>query len=152
MVKNIYTEINIHASAETVWKILTDFEKYPEWNPFIQKISGPLKIGSTLEVYIVPPDSKGMKFKPRILACEENKLLRWMGCLWFKGLFDGEHSFELATSADNSIRFIQSERFNGILVPLFARQLDTHTKKGFEAMNLQLKARAENMMNRPMST
>ncbi len=46
--KEIKTEIDIHSSSEKVWRILTDFSKYPEWNPFIDRISGELKEGSKL--------------------------------------------------------------------------------------------------------
>jgi hypothetical protein len=41
------------------------------------------------------------------------------------------------------VRFVQEERFSGLLVPLLAKGLDTHTLPGFEAMNRALKARAE---------
>jgi uncharacterized protein YndB with AHSA1/START domain len=40
MEKEIITEIEIDASPSQVWQVLTDFEKYPTWNPFIKKISG----------------------------------------------------------------------------------------------------------------
>jgi uncharacterized protein YndB with AHSA1/START domain len=33
--KEIYTEIEINASAEEVWHVLTDFGAYPEWNLFL---------------------------------------------------------------------------------------------------------------------
>ena len=38
--KEIYTEIEINASANIIWRIITDFEGYPHWNPFIKEISG----------------------------------------------------------------------------------------------------------------
>jgi uncharacterized protein YndB with AHSA1/START domain len=31
--KEIHTEIEINASAEKVWRVLTDFAAYSEWNP-----------------------------------------------------------------------------------------------------------------------
>src|SRR5208337_3854746 len=34
--KEIHTEIEINAPAEKVWKVLTDFAAYPEWNPFVR--------------------------------------------------------------------------------------------------------------------
>ena len=37
--KEIKTEIIINSKPEKVWNILTNFEKYPEWNPFIKSIS-----------------------------------------------------------------------------------------------------------------
>ena len=36
MKKEIKTEILIKASPQIVWSILTDFENYPHWNPFIK--------------------------------------------------------------------------------------------------------------------
>jgi hypothetical protein len=41
------------------------------------------------------------------------------------------------------VRFVQQERFTGVLVPLFARNLDDHTLRGFNAMNAALKGRVE---------
>ena len=38
MTKQIKTSIHINATKEKVWEILMDFEKYPEWNPFIKSI------------------------------------------------------------------------------------------------------------------
>lgn len=43
--KEIKTEIDISSTPENVWRILTDFSKYLEWNPFIDQISGELKEG-----------------------------------------------------------------------------------------------------------
>ena len=40
MAKEIKTEILINAAPEKVWSILTNFEKYPDWNPFIKSING----------------------------------------------------------------------------------------------------------------
>ncbi|MBI4544746.1 MAG: SRPBCC family protein [Gemmatimonadetes bacterium] len=43
--KELYAEIDIEASAERVWQVLTDFAAYPEWNPFMRSISGTLEQG-----------------------------------------------------------------------------------------------------------
>ncbi|MFZ4545382.1 MAG: hypothetical protein ACOYOA_15120 [Saprospiraceae bacterium] len=71
------------------------------------------------------------------------KEFRWIGHLLFKGLFDGEHKFELIDNGNGTTTFRQSEKFNGILVPLFKKMLDINTRNGFMAMNEQLKNRAE---------
>lgn len=70
-----------------------------------------------------------------------------MGHLFIKGLFDGEHSFELIDNLDGTTTFIQSEKFEGILIPLFKKMLDVNTKEGFESMNKALKARVENLLH-----
>jgi len=53
--KELHSEIEINASAERVWDILTDFASYPQWNPFIRSISGELEVGERLEVRLEPP-------------------------------------------------------------------------------------------------
>ena len=62
--KELYTEIEIDASPEQVWNILTDFTRLPEWNPFMQRASGVLKTGEKIEVRLQPPDASGMTIKP----------------------------------------------------------------------------------------
>ena len=84
-----------------------------------------------------------MTFKPTILAFEKNKEFRWLGHLLFPGLFDGEHKFELIDNKNGTTTFIQSEKFKGILVPLFAKMLDNSTTDGFTQMNKKLKELAE---------
>ena len=38
--KEVHSEVEIEASGERVWQILTDFASFPLWNPFIRRISG----------------------------------------------------------------------------------------------------------------
>ena len=52
--KEIYTEIEINASEGVVWSILTDFDNFSRWNPFIRKISGNLQEGAQIEAVITP--------------------------------------------------------------------------------------------------
>ncbi len=136
----IKTEIIIERSVEQVWKVLTSFTTYAEWNPFVKSLVGKVEVGSQIEVEI-----DGMKFKPTVLAVRINEELRWLGYLWFKGVFDGEHIFKLERIESQKTRFVHAEKFKGILVPFFKRKLLTETKAGFEAMNRSLKERVEGM-------
>jgi hypothetical protein len=140
---NITTSITINATAEKVWSILTDFENYHQWNPFITSIAGEIKVGNTLQVTIAPPNSNTMKFKPTLLVANEHKELKWKGKLLFKGLFDGEHRFEIIDNKNGTVTFVQSENFTGVLVPLFKKTININTKNGFVLMNEKLKERAE---------
>ncbi len=138
MTKQIKTSITINASKEKIWKILTDFENYPEWNSFIKSVTGEVKVGNQIKIKL-----QGMTFKPIVLNFKENTELKWLGLLWFKGLFDGEHKFKLTDNGNGTTNFEQSENFSGILVKLFSKSLDKDTKNGFEQMNRELKLRAE---------
>ena len=140
--KEIYTKIEINASASTVWDILSDFDKFPMWNPFMKKISGNLQEGANIEAFIQPPNSNGMTIKPKILEYQPGKKLRWLGILWIRKLFDGEHIWIIEEINENKTLFVQKERFSGIFVP-FGSTLLKNTKAGFETMNHALKEEAE---------
>ena len=142
-IKELHSQIEINASVERVWQLLTDFASYPQWNPFIRRISGEPSTGERLEVRLEPPDSRGITLRPKVLDAEPNHQLRWLGHLFVAGLFDGEHSFVIQPLGENRVRFVQREAFSGLLVPLFARSLDNSTLRGFEEMNRALKERAE---------
>jgi hypothetical protein len=143
--KHIRTEVVIKATPAKVWKVLTDFKRYPEWNPFITSLNGVATKGEKLVARMEPPNGPAMTFKPTVLAANTNKELRWLGHLLFPGLFDGEHIFELYENTDGTTTFVQREKFTGILVPLFSKMLDTKTLAGFEMMNKHLKQRVETM-------
>jgi len=144
MSSTIERSIEIDASPTTVWSVLTDTDAYPDWNPFMTKLAGAFTVGATLEVRIEPPTARPMTFKPTLLAVEPERELRWLGRFILPGLVDGEHSLRIEPLAEGRSRFIQTERFSGLLVrPL--RSMLGKTELGFEQMNAALKARAESV-------
>jgi hypothetical protein len=143
MASRLHTEIEIEATPRRVWEILTDFAAYPTWNPFIPSISGSGTVGSRLDVQLQPPGGRAMRMRPTVLAATPSQELRWLGKLGVPGLFDGEHRFRIEPLATGRVRFVQEERFTGLLSPLIMRFIAGATRQGFEAMNQALKARAE---------
>ncbi len=141
--KEIKTEILINASVQKVWKVLTDFKAYPDWNPFITSVEGEVFEGSKFKVRIQPLGSRPMQFKPICLSFVENVEFSWLGKFGMTGVFDGKHSFELIELDEGEMKFIQREEFNGLLVPLFWKKLDVNTRWSFEMMNEKLKQTAE---------
>lgn len=139
---HIETMIRIYAPYEKVWQILTDFESYPSWNPFIRFISGELKAGQKLQVKISLPNEKEMSFSPNLIRSIPGREVRWSGKFLFKGLFDGEHYFGLEGIDENITLFVHGEYFSGLLVGLMSSMLE-QTKIGFEQMNRALKKTCE---------
>lgn len=126
-----------------VWEVFCDFERYPEWNPFVASLQGKVALGERIEARLTPPGGKGMTFKPRVTAFTAGTKLHWLGHLVIPGLFDGEHQFSLEAIGGNRTRFVQREDFTGILVPLVLKMVGDSTKEGFDAMNAALKQRVE---------
>ena len=143
MATALRTEIIIKATPLKIWVVFTDFAAYPEWNPFIRSLEGTPATGSKLEVFLVPPGGKGMKFRPQVLKADAGKEFRWLGRLFVPGIFDGEHYFQLHDNGDGTTTFVQGEDFRGLLVPFMKSMLEGGTKNGFTAMNEALKNRCE---------
>lgn len=143
MAKQLRTEIEIEATPERVWQVLTDFAAFPEWNPFMTRAEGTVRRGERLTIRMQPDGGRAMTFRPTVLEAEPNRHLRWVGRVVVPGVFDGEHSFTIERVGEGEVRLIQQEEFRGILVPLMARSLDRNTLPAFEKMNHALKRRAE---------
>ncbi len=140
--KELRTEIEFEGTPEEVWAVLTDLPAYPEWNPFIERIDRELLVGGKLDVRLQPVDERGITMHPTVLVAEPGRELRWIGHLMIPGIFDGQHSFLIEEAGPGRVRFVQSERFGGILLPLMWKKLrDGGTAKGFRAMNEALARR-----------
>jgi hypothetical protein len=141
--KELTSEIEIDATPERVWSVLSDFGKFPEWNPFIRSISGKAEKGERLNVTLHPSGGRTINMSPTVLEAEPGRELRWIGHLGISGLFDGQHIFELKPSGTGKTTFVQRELFGGILLPFLTGMLRGETARGFSEMNTALKERAE---------
>ena len=132
--RTITTTIDLDATAEEVWDVLTDTAAYPRWNPFITRLDGTLEVGNRVQLRIAPPGGKPMAFRPTVTHVEPGRRLAWLGRLLIPGLFDGAHCFTLLLTDDGRTRLVHSESFRGVLVR-FSGSLLENTTAGFEAMN-----------------
>jgi uncharacterized protein YndB with AHSA1/START domain len=57
-VKQLRTEIEIAASAEHVWRELTDLAKYAEWNPLLPAASGEVREGARFTSPLRPASAR----------------------------------------------------------------------------------------------
>ena len=141
--KEVRAEIEINSYPESVWKILTDFATYDQWNPFINKIIGLPTEGSKIDIYIETPSGKNRKYSPRITKVEEGRELRWSGKSSLPGFLNAEHIFTIEELQTERVHFTQREVFDGLLTRLFGKGIDIDVRQGFQDMNEALKKRAE---------
>ena len=138
----IRTEIEIQAPAAAVWKVLLDFERYAEWNPFIVKLAGEPTQGARLSATMsLPETAKELHLRPHVLVCEPERELRWRSHLGLKGLLDREHFFRLNES-NGRTRLAHGEDVTGLLLR-FALNTLTLATRGSVYMNQALKERVE---------
>ena len=101
-----------------------------------------MKVGEPVDIDF-QPDSQGLKLHCTVARNQPNRELSWKYHVTHPLLFRGEHIFTIEPLGENSVRFTDCEEFNGLLVFTQAKDIDTNTKRGFEAMDKALKARAE---------
>jgi len=139
----IRREIVIDAAVDRVWDVLTDFGAYGEWNPSFVSVEGVAEAGTGLDIRFALKGDRTIRMRPTVLAAEPGRELRWLGRLFVPGLFDGEHRFEIHEESPSRVRFVQAERFRGLLVPFLKRLIEVDTAAMFERTNAALAERVE---------
>ncbi|MET0067070.1 MAG: SRPBCC domain-containing protein [Candidatus Thiodiazotropha sp.] len=136
--KTVHTAIVIEAPRERVWEILIDNGAYPQWNPYHVTVEGAMTLGSRLDVEIHKPNGERVEIAPRVLRLVPFEELTWGGGI--KGIFHGEHVFQLTDLNGTATRLVHKERFRGIAIPFASLEA---IDEGYAMMNRALKAHAE---------
>lgn len=148
--REVRTEIRIDAPADEVFRIVTDLDRYGEWNPLIVSARGRLAVGEKLDILIRLRGKPDLPYVVKILHIREGREFTWIGRMKLPGILDGTHRFELFPDGQDRCRLVQREAFRGMLVPFVWRSfLDSRMREGFEAANRQLKAYAEGRSRPP---
>ena len=134
--QTVTTQVQIAASPQEVWAVLSDFEAYENWNPFLTSIEGNMAVGETLRIHFASKAFGDMGIYPTVLTVKPDEEFRWKGILFVPGLFDGEHFFKLEPHKGGT-RFVHGESFSGLL--LWAFDLNV-MKDDFDAMNQEFLA------------
>jgi hypothetical protein len=141
----IETDITLHATTEKVWEVLTDFEQYGTWNPFMTKVVGTAEKNRKLRVEMELADSRGFLAKPKITVCESGSELRWVSRLYFKGLYDAEHYFTLEELGKHRVKLVHGEKYSGSFAKSLFKKLSADNETGFRIMNQALKKRLKEL-------
>ena len=141
--RTIRSAIEIRAPLEMVWRVLTDFDSYAEWNPHIRRLRGKVAEGERIAIHSRPPGGRMIVMRPTVTRWDPPHELRWSATFLAGRLFRGEHGFRLEATGPDRVRFVQDETFNGVLVPVYARLRLSRTRQGFDLVNQALRERAE---------
>ncbi|MFK7975201.1 MAG: SRPBCC family protein [Halioglobus sp.] len=137
----------INASPDEVWALISDFEGYSQWNPYLTKIEGAFKVGETVSVTLVDANFEGpFVVKPRMFSIESGKSFSWKGQVGIQGVMDTHHVFAISETEDGNTQIHQYEEFRGLIAKTMADKKDRHanTQHAFAAMHSAIKAELEN--------
>jgi len=135
--KELNTKNDIQASPEKVWQILSDLNRWADWNPSF-RVNGKAALNEDVEII-----SHSRTFHGKVVTVEENRRLTWKYHLILPFLFQGEQSFTIEALDTDHVHVTNTAVFNGWLVPLVAKNIETQTRQDMENMDKALKNRAE---------
>lgn len=136
--KAFSTTTSIRATPQRIWDVLVDTARWPEWDPYCERVEGAVALGARLAIYTKL--SPGRAFPVRVTALEPPKRMEWTGGLPL-GLLRGVRVFGL-TPAGDTTTFSVNETFSGPLLPLIGPFLPDMTEP-FQRFAAGLKERAE---------
>ena len=135
-------EIEIQGTVEEIWAVLTNLEQYSEWNPLLYYAAGKVEVGERVKLS-AKTASTDMNFSCEVIKVVPKQEFSWKFHVGMPFLFRGEHIFRLEMIDDHRVRFIDREIFQGLLVPLQAKDIETNAKAGMIAMGEALKDHIE---------
>lgn len=134
----IAVSIQIAASAEKVWSLLTTAQDFARWNSTIERIEGKIALGETIRLWAKA--APGRVFKLKITAFRPPEQLVWQDGMY--PMFQGSRRYTLTRQPQNGVVFGMSETFSGLMLPMIAGSLPDFGPS-FERFAADLKAEAE---------
>ena len=106
--------LDIAASPETIWKLLTSGASFPSWNSTVIELTGTIASGEKIVLRsTLAPDRK---FKLKVKEFEPHQRLTWGDAM-------GTRVFTLTPKSNGLTRFSMSETIGGPVFPLFAKMI-----------------------------
>ncbi len=130
-------EVNIAASAETVWNLLVDAEGFPRWNSTVTRIEGQIVDGAKIRIH-VPGTTR--TFTPKVSGIVPRQRMEWSDGI--ASIFKGVRTFLFQAHNHSSTDFVMEERFSGIMFAL-SRKMLPDFRPIFESYATDLKREAQ---------
>lgn len=139
----IVTSIYIKATPQQVWDNIIAFKTYPQWNPYFKRIDGEAMPQSEIRVLAQTPMDEPIEYGATITDLEDFRRISWKSQLYMNGVFEREYTAEIKEEGDGRVSFLQSQKYSGLLLPIYSKQIFADAKKGFILSNVALKEMIE---------
>ena len=104
--KTFHVEIFIPAPPSAVWSVLTDAERYEDWNPVFVKVEGTYRIGEEINNLVRQPDGSEVEIAAVVAGLIPNRELRQTGGV--PGILTFDHKWSLEPVEDGT-KVVQHE-------------------------------------------
>lgn len=125
--------IDIRATPETLWSLLTNAALYPWWNSTVISIAGQIALGNKIALRSTLDPKR--TFKLTVREFQPPSRLVWGDAM-------GRRSYVLTPKGAGIVTFSMHEKIGGPLFPLFARMIPPFDES-FNQFAADLKKKAE---------
>ena len=132
------TSINVRATPQRIWALLTNAADFPRWNSTVTRITGTIAEGERLALQVAA--APGRTFKPRVTRLLPERMMVWSD--GFAPMFKGVRTFTLAANGDGTTTFSMVEVLSGVMLPMIKGSLPDFGPS-FEAYAADLQREAE---------
>ncbi len=135
-------QIDISASPETVFGVITDLGAYKEWNPWIVSAEGLLEEGKLIDVKAKMGD-KVLRVKHRILSIKPFTEFCWCDVGWFTKFAYGQRARFIEPLKDGGVTYNVELTVTGPAVLMVKLFYGRYMEKGLKSEASALKKQAE---------
>ena len=136
--------ITIGAPASFVWSVLTDFDKYSEWNPFTPYAQTTLQIGSPvrLKVRMWPGHRQIIE---SVRAVEPPHLLSWNKAFPHRSILFAVRNQIIESDSQLSCVYYNTDSLSGFISQVIGPMFRRYMNVGFNDVGVALKERSESL-------
>ena len=145
-VENLVTSIKveIEAPASLVWEVLTDFERYGEWNSFCPGLKTSGKIGDVVYMQVrIPGTDLVIPVNEILVAWEAERLLSWEQRPTEENKDAARRDQYVEALGPNRCSYFTTDLFLGLNAEKIMKEHGAWVKQGFDQVARDLKQRAE---------
>lgn len=137
--------LEIGAPAERVWQVITDLDRYPEWNPFVVACRSSLAVGDPIEMRAHVFRAFAQKQRETVFEHVPGRRLCYGVPRQALGALASRRCHEVEPQGAARSRYVSRFELRGWLAPVVSLLLGRRLEAGFAAMSAALKARAESL-------
>ena len=141
MAYRIQSRVGVQAPAFAVWNVLSDLDRWKEWNPLFTEAEGRLSIGALLTLRRVRADGVGEQEEVRVLDWVPNEQILWTKTV---GPFARVIGFlEIEALSETGCVLSVGEVYDGIVGERLGKARRKLLNPGWTRMAEALKAKSE---------
>jgi len=137
--------LEIDAPAERVWQVITDLDRYPEWNPFVVACRSSLAPGDPIEMRVHVFRSFAQPQRETIFEHVPGRRLCYGVPARPLGALASRRCHEVEAQGPTRTRYASRFELSGWMAPVVQLLLGRRLAAGFAAMSEALRGRAEGL-------